>query len=165
MIEKAPSGEVNVIGEPDIAAALGRIPSGLFIVTCGDTAMLASWVQQCSFDPPQITLAVKDGRDMSGLLQPGAALAVSILAEGQNAIVAHFAQGKPLADLPANESSIERVSGMAPSLGAAHAVLHARVSATIPAGDHRLIVAEIIGGKSQSDAKPWVHVRKSGLKY
>ena len=36
-----------------LAAALGKVPSGLFILTVGrgqaETGMLASWVQQCSF--------------------------------------------------------------------------------------------------------------------
>ena len=39
--------------------ALGRVPSGLFILTAGngptETGLLASWVQQCSFDPPRLT--------------------------------------------------------------------------------------------------------------
>jgi len=42
-----------------LAAALGKVPSGLFVLTAkqgdAETAMLASWVQQCSFDPPQLT--------------------------------------------------------------------------------------------------------------
>ena len=43
---------------------LGRTPSGVFILTCSDgagheTGMLASWVQQASFDPPMLALAVE----------------------------------------------------------------------------------------------------------
>ena len=51
-----------------LAAALGRIPSGLFVLTAtsggAETGMLASWVQQCSFDPPQVTVAVNKERDV-----------------------------------------------------------------------------------------------------
>lgn len=153
----------------DIAAALGRIPSGLFVVTCRradvETAMLASWVQQCSFEPPQITVAIREGRDLSSWLHQDAPFAINILAEGQNAIVAHFAQSKPIADLPPDESTIDRADGFAATLGRAHAVLHCRVVADMSAGDHRLYVGRVVTGRLQSDAKPWVHVRKSGLKY
>lgn len=155
--------------DPDIAAALGRIPSGLFVLTCRresvEVAMLASWVQQCSFDPPQITFAVKEGRDVAGWLSPDAPFAVNILAEGQNAIVAHFAQGKPLSELPIDESPVERGDNLAPALTKAHAVLHCRVVADVPAGDHRLFIGRIVGGRVHTDTKPWVHIRKSGMKY
>ncbi len=45
-----------------IAQVLGRIPSGIFVLTVGDdtgreTGMLASWVQQASFDPPEQVLS------------------------------------------------------------------------------------------------------------
>ena len=49
-----------------LAAALGRVPSGLFVLTIrrgsAETGMLVSWVQQCSFDPPLVSLAVQRGR-------------------------------------------------------------------------------------------------------
>lgn len=127
--------------------------------------MLASWVQQCSFDPPQVTVAVRQGRDVSGWLRPGAVFAINVLAEGQNAIVAHFAQGKSLADLPAVESAVERDPSLAPALSAAHAVLQCEVVADMGAGDHRLYVGRVVAGALQTDARPWVHVRKNGLKY
>ena len=68
-----------------IAPVLGRIPSGLFIVTAGDgrgreTAMLGSWVQQASFDPPMITVAVNRQRWINDWLAERPQLAVSILA-------------------------------------------------------------------------------------
>ena len=51
----------------DLAKVLGRIPSGVFVLTCGDgagnmTGMLASWVQQAAFEPPMISVGVKNGR-------------------------------------------------------------------------------------------------------
>ena len=56
-----------------LAAALGRIASGLFIVTAqrgdAETGMLASWVQQCSFDPPQISMCLRQGRDINAWLE------------------------------------------------------------------------------------------------
>ena len=50
-----------------IAAVLGRTPSGIFVLTARaadgrETGMLASWVQQASFEPPMVTVAVNRKR-------------------------------------------------------------------------------------------------------
>ena len=46
----------------EVGKALGRIPSGLFIVTAKyedqEDAVLASWVNQSSFEPPEVTIAL-----------------------------------------------------------------------------------------------------------
>src|SRR5438874_8727460 len=74
-------------GDKARAAALGRVPSGLFVLTARhgtrETGMLASWVQQCSFDPPQVSMAVRKGRDVLDWLADGAAFVLNVLAEGQ----------------------------------------------------------------------------------
>src|SRR5437588_2323092 len=83
--------------EQALMAALGRVPSGLFVLTVGrggrETGMLASWVQQCSFDPPQISLAVKPGRLAADLLTDGAAFGLNILGAGQTDLLKHFGKG------------------------------------------------------------------------
>ena len=58
--------------DKQLAGALGRIPSGIFVLTVGrdnvETGMLASWVQQCSFQPPLLSVAIQPGRDIANLL-------------------------------------------------------------------------------------------------
>src|SRR4051812_26637484 len=80
-----------------LAAALGRVPSGLFVLTVRqgeqETGMLASWVQQCSFEPPQVSVAVQRGRFAHGLLGDGAAFVVNVLAAGQTDLLKHFGKG------------------------------------------------------------------------
>src|SRR5438309_245363 len=82
---------------PSYAAALGRIPSGLFIVTAGHgdaaTGMLASWVQQCSFDPPQISAALRRDRHLSEMLSPDAPFIINIVASGHTQFLRHFGKG------------------------------------------------------------------------
>ena len=45
-----------------VGKALGRVASGLYVVTTKfedkEDAVLASWVNQCSFDPPAVTIAL-----------------------------------------------------------------------------------------------------------
>ena len=65
--------------------ALGRIPSGCSIITArsasGRTGMLASWVQQCSFEPLMITTAVKKDRPVQKLIDESGAFVVNLLGE------------------------------------------------------------------------------------
>ncbi|OWK42279.1 Diflavin flavoprotein [Fimbriiglobus ruber] len=149
--------------------ALGRIPSGLFVVTArrgaDETGMLASWVQQCSFDPPQVTIAVRKGRYVLDWLTDGAAVGVNVIPEGQKALVAHFGKGFAPEEPAFAGLDVDRAEGAAPLLKAALAVLDCRVVDRLDAGDHVLVVAKVVGGGIHQDGKPTVHVRKNGLNY
>src|SRR5436305_10749406 len=85
-----------VEGDPrkEMLAALGRVPSGLFVLTArhgGDeTGMLASWVQQCSFEPPQVSVALRQGREVQAWLTDGAAFTLNILDDSQTDMISHF---------------------------------------------------------------------------
>jgi flavin reductase (DIM6/NTAB) family NADH-FMN oxidoreductase RutF len=61
--------------DADMEKALGRISSGLYIITArkGDvtSAMLASWVSQASFQPLGFTVAVAKDRAIESLMQVG----------------------------------------------------------------------------------------------
>lgn len=150
---------------PDIAGALGRIPSGLFVAAWRDgeldRAMLASWVMQAGFTPPSVSVAVAPSRDLLAAIDRGGAFAVSVLAESQRPLLARF--GKPTAD-PFTGLDVERTpAGLAVLAGAA-AWLECRPSARVAHGDHVVVVADVIaGGGTAGD--PLVHVRKNGLRY
>lgn len=51
---------------------MGRVVGSLSVVTCKDgdaeSAMLASWISQASFDPPGLTVAVKRDRATESLM-------------------------------------------------------------------------------------------------
>jgi flavin reductase (DIM6/NTAB) family NADH-FMN oxidoreductase RutF len=152
-----------------LAAALGRVPSGLFILTARhghhDTGMLASWVQQCSFDPPQVTAAFAKDRWVLDWLTDGAAFAVNVLGEGQKALLAHFGKGFGRGE-PEFEGLEVRPSGAAaPALLAAHAFLDCRVAGRVPVGDHVLVIGRVVGGEVLHEARSATHVRKSGAHY
>lgn len=155
--------------EQALAAALGRVPSGLFILTVrsGDheTGMLASWVQQCSFDPPQISLAVKPGRYASDLLTAGAGFAVNIVAAGQMDLVKHFGKGFGPGEPAFAGLDVYHTAEGVPVLRAALAHLDCRVEGRIAAGDHDLVIGKVVAGRLHGDGQPAVHTRKSGSHY
>ena len=161
---------MNDATAPDsLAAALGRVPSGLFVLTARDgaaeTGMLASWVQQCSFDPPQVTVAVNKGRDVLDWLADGAPFVLNVLPEGGKALVAHFGKGFARGEPAFAGLDVARERDTPPVLLAAHAYLVCRVVSRVDAGDHVLLIARVTTGTVLHDGKPTVHVRKNGLRY
>jgi flavin reductase (DIM6/NTAB) family NADH-FMN oxidoreductase RutF len=153
-----------------LAQALGRVPSGLFVLTARqgqrETGMLASWVQQCSFDPPQVTVAVRPDRAVAAWLAPGAAFTLNQIGDGQNNFLSHFGKGFDLDEPAFGNLAVERPDGEGPVLAAALGHLLCRVAGRFKAGDHDLFVGTVVGGRlHQADGKPWVHVRKNGLRY
>src|SRR5258708_33808962 len=93
-------------------AALGRIPSGLFILTARrgteETGMLASWVQQCSFEPPLVMAAIRRGRVLEAGLHPGDHFVLNILDDSQTDMIVYFGRGIAPAENVFARLSLER---------------------------------------------------------
>ncbi len=149
------------------AQALGRIPSGIFVITAkrGDeeAALLASWVQQASFEPPTIMLAVHKDRPIDPLLQEHGAFAVHVLSKEDKDLYSRFAKGgnaKPFEGL-----KTEAGRQGSPILLDAHAAMECRVRTRVDAGDHHVIVADVLDGRLLNEGEPRVHIRKNGLSY
>ena len=157
-----------------IAQGLGRIPSGLFIVTWreaeDDRGMLASWVMQAGFAPPMISIAMAPGRDLLAVVNSGMRFVVNVLADAQRPLLARF--GKPAAagDDPFAGLSIRRSEcGAAIFDGAAAWLECAPVSQTSGTPgercDHVVVLARVTAASGGNDLAPLVHVRKNGLRY
>jgi len=148
-----------------IPAALGRIPSGLFVLAWrdgdADRCMLASWVMQAGFAPPQVSVAVASTREFLAALDGGATFTVSVLAESQRALLARF--GKPAANAFAGLDLHRTAHGTA-VLADAAAWLDCRPTARATHGDHVLVLAEVVAAGG-TGAEPAIHVRKNGLRY
>ena len=155
----------------DVAAALGRIPSGLFIVTWRagerDHGMLASWVMQAGFAPPLVSVAVGTSRNLLASVRAGTPFAVNVLAESQRGLLARFgkapAEGEDLfTGLP-----VERTPAGVAVLAEAAGWMECRpVGETAAAGaDHALVLGRVEAAGGRPDTAPLVHLRRNGLKY
>jgi flavin reductase (DIM6/NTAB) family NADH-FMN oxidoreductase RutF len=149
---------------------LGRVPSGLFVLTAGqgdnETGLLASWVQQCSFDPPRVSVAVKAGRDVAFLLGEGMPFTLNILGDGQRGLLSHFARGFSGGEPAFVGLDVERPEGEGVVLKDALGCLFCRAAGRFPAGDHDIFLGDVINGLLLApEGKPYIHVRKSGLRY
>lgn len=148
---------------------LGRIPSGIFILTAGtgqrSTGMLASWVMQAGFEPPMVSVAVKQGRYLCAWLTAGEPFVLNLVGEGQGQFVKHFGKGfEP--NVPAFEGIATKICARGvPILSEALGHLECEPATHIDSGDHRIFLARVVRGSLTSDVSPMLHVRKSGAHY
>lgn len=156
-----------------IAPVLGRIPSGVYILVAKGpegqcTGLLASWIQQASFQPAQVTVAVNKSRYLNDWLTIGAPLTLNQVPKGDNVLFRHFGKGfEP--DQPAFEgiATADGVCGL-PVLTGAMASMEGRVESCIEAGDHVIYLVTITKAHSHravSEFDPFVHIRKNGFSY
>ncbi|HMP03010.1 MAG TPA: flavin reductase family protein [Gemmatales bacterium] len=157
---------------PDDAAwikPLGAIPSGLFVLTLRlqerETGLLVSWVQQCGFDPPLVSLALGQGRYPARWLAAGAAATLNQLSDEDSALLKHFARGFG-EDEPAFAGlTLRRRPDLAPVLEGALGYLDLAAQPPHVLGDHALFVCRVVDGGLLKPGKPWLHTRRSGLSY
>ena len=156
----------------DWAKALGRIPSGLFILTSKNedqsTGMLASWVQQVSFDPPLVSVAVKKGRFVANWLVKNPYFCLNQLGQGQKDLLKHFGAGfQPEANAFEGQPIHETKTHKSIVLNSAMSYMECHLEHYYTtSGDHDMIVAKVIhGGILNEELEPTVHLRKSGLHY
>ena len=95
-----------------LAAALGRVASGVFVLTVrharAETGMLASWVQQCAFEPPHVSVAIKRTRPIIDWLKPVASFILNVVEREQKNMISHFGHGFPLGEPAFDGIQIER---------------------------------------------------------
>ena len=159
--------------QSNIGPILGRVPSGVFILVAGNdagqkTGMLASWVQQASFEPPQVTVAVNKSRYLNDWINDGSPVTLNQVAKGDGVLFKHFGKG-----FEPDEEAFEGVetepsdSGL-PLLKAAMASMVGTVRGSIESGDHVIYVVEITSAtahQSPDEFDPFVHIRKNGFNY
>jgi hypothetical protein len=169
------------IGEPvadeAVATMLGRIPSGLFVVTwredSADRGMLASWIMQAGFRPPMVTIAVASSRDLLAAIERGVPFVVNVLGESQRPLLARFSRPAGAGDDPFAGLTVERTPGGTAAIGGGVGWMECRAAGTIgephdggvAAGDHAVVLAAITAASTGPASAPLVHLRRNGLRY
>jgi flavin reductase (DIM6/NTAB) family NADH-FMN oxidoreductase RutF len=152
-----------------LAAALGRIPSGIFILTIGAgeraTGMLASWVMQAGFAPPMVSVAVRRDRYIAEWLVAGEPFVLNLVGDGQKHLLKHFGSGFEPGEPAFDGLEVLPAENGAPALGDVVGRLECVPAGHIDSGDHRIFLARVTAGALGNDAPPMVHIRKSGAHY
>tara|TARA_Y100001934_G_scaffold43897_1_gene52965 strand:+ start:151 stop:618 length:468 start_codon:yes stop_codon:yes gene_type:complete len=155
-----------VKNKKQVGKALGRVASGLYVVTAKyenkEDAVLASWVNQCSFDPPAVTIALATLRPIRLLVEASDAFIVNVLPKDDMTLLKHFS--RPSEDIFKGVKTRKGLDGIR-ILSDAVSYLECEVAHSMQTGDHVLYVGEIIGGKTLKDGAPYIHVRDNGFNY
>jgi len=153
-----------------VAAAIGAIPSGLFILTARNddhrTGMLASWVQQVSFQPPMVSVAVAKGRLILPVISGSRRFGLCQLPQNEKLIMRKFAGGiKDHEDPFLGMEMRNNTATHLPILANVLAYLECELTCHIDAeGDHDLFIGHVIAGEFLG-GEPHVHLRKNGFTY
>jgi flavin reductase (DIM6/NTAB) family NADH-FMN oxidoreductase RutF len=156
----------------DKAVAVGHIPSGLFIVAVQDPSTglcdgyLGSWIQQVSFAPLLISMAIKPGRPAYDLIKSGRPFAINIVGDQDKSFMKHFWKGYDPAQNPFSEIPFELGQNGGVIIKGAKSAIECKMTDSIKPGDHEIMIAEVLSSYIlNEEAKALVHIRKSGADY
>lgn len=152
-----------------VAQAVGRIIGSSCIVTArkGDleSAMLASWVAQATFNPPGITVAVAKERAIESMLVRDDRFVLNILGEG-NSLQKHFLKDFAPAENRFAAVETETANNGCPLLKASLAYVECQVKERLECGDHWLVYAIADSGQVlDPQGVTAVHHRQAGDRY
>ena len=153
-----------------IGKALGRVTSGLYILTSHyqdrDDAVLVSWVNQCSFDPPTISVVLSKTRTARLLVEASSAFVLNVIGnEDPKGLLKRFSKpappGSSIFDGVETKLGYQGIT----ILNAAVSFLECELISQTPVEDHIIYIGKIVGGDILQGGEPYVHVRTSGFNY
>src|SRR5216117_2955080 len=149
---------------------LSCFPYGLFAVTVkhgGDEhGMTANWVTQASFEPPMVAVAVENSSKTIGMIRDAHHFAVNVFQQSQRDLAGKL--GRTSEQAPNKLKGIKTKPApvsAAPVLADALGWVECRVVATLPSGDHTLVLGEVLAaGVEHAGAQP-LSLQDAGFSY
>ncbi len=142
---------------------------GLYAVTAahnGEVAgMTANWLGQAAFEPPMLMAAFEADSRTLAVVRASGMFAVNVYESGQRELAGQL--GRASVKRPDKLESIANHPGPmtgAPLLDAALGWIECRVTGELPAGDHVVVVAEIINAGQNREGQP-LTMAEAGFRY
>jgi flavin reductase (DIM6/NTAB) family NADH-FMN oxidoreductase RutF len=139
------------VNEDDKQSVLRLFPYGLHALTvrAGDDqhAIAAAWAMQASFAPPMIVVSAERESRCLPMIREAKAFALNILAP-------------KLSGVPTKPAPVTGTPVIIPCLG----WLDCRLVATMPAGDHTLVLGEVVEAGVEREGLP-LTLAETGMKY
>jgi flavin reductase (DIM6/NTAB) family NADH-FMN oxidoreductase RutF len=154
----------TTVSSDDFKAALGCWASGVTVVTTRDGDLVygitVSAFSSLSIDPLLILVSLADSNRLPRMIEKTGHFAVSILAEGQDAISNWFAvSGRDPVPHFEDFGTVEMVTG-SPIIDGSIAHLDCELDRTVPGGDHTIVIGRVVGAVCDSSRKPLVFYRR-----
>lgn len=148
--------------------ALRSIVHGVYVISVreGDrrNAFTATWITQVSFEPPLVAVGIRKDSVSFRMIERSRLFAINFLASGQKMLAQHFLKAVHLGG--DKLSGIRHRAGAtgAPILEEAAAFVECRVKEIHPAGDHSIVVGEVVEAGVQKEAEP-LTLKEAGWHY
>jgi len=160
---------LNSMDDAAKKTVLRHFPYGLYVVTVAhdgeDHGMTANWLTQAAFDPPMVVVAIENTSRTIGMVRDSHHFAVNLLLKGQRDLAGKLGRSSDQAPqkLKGIKTKPAPVSG-APVLVDCLGWVECRVVATLPAGDHTLVLGEIVAAGVEHDGEA-LTLEEAGYKY
>ena len=151
---------IPVAVSPDVfRSVLRNLPTGVVVVSThtptGHQARTANSFTSVSLQPPLVSVCFGDRSPFTAALCASGRWGVSVLAEDQPELSVHFAHSQTAWDLTGIPHTFGPLTG-APLLTECVATLECRSVATQPAGDHTVVIGEVLATVIRRDSTPLV---------
>lgn len=148
---------------------LRRFPYGLYVVTVAhdgeEHGMTANWVTQASFEPPMVAVAVENTSKTIGMLRDSHHFAVNVLQKGQRDLAGKLGRSSEQAPQKLKGVKTKPAAGAnTPVLADALGWVECRLVTTLPAGDHALVLGEVIEAGVENEGEA-LTLQEAGFKY
>ena len=151
-------------------AILRQFPCGLYAVTVThdgeEHGMTANWVTQAAFEPPMVVVAVENTSKTITMIREARYFAVNLFQQGQRELAAKLGRSseqapQKLKGIKTKPAPVSKAPVLADALG----WVECRLVATLPAGDHTLVLGEVVeAGVEHEGAQP-LTLQETGFKY
>lgn len=148
---------------------LRHFPYGLYAVTVGhggeEHGMTANWLTQAAFEPPMVVVAIENTSRTIGMIRDAHHFAINLFLKGQRDLAGKLGRSSEQAPhkLKGIKTKPAPVSG-APVLTDCLGWVECRVVATLPSGDHTLVLGEIVAAGVEHEGEA-LTVEETGFKY
>lgn len=149
---------------------LRSFPYGLYAVTVAvegeEHAMTANWVTQAAFEPPMVVVAVENTSKTIELIRDAHAFALSVFHENQRDLAGRLGRSseqvtEKLKGIRTKPAPVTGTPVLTDSLG----WVECRVISALPAGDHTLVLGEVIGAGVEREGARALTLQEAGYKY
>ncbi|GDX85215.1 hypothetical protein LBMAG43_12570 [Methylococcaceae bacterium] len=136
-----------------------QISHGVYVIGVSDgkehiNAFTASWVMQVSFDPLLVVFSISPRHRSYAILCDSGVCAISVLKQDQIVLAQHFASSN--VDKMTNHQW-HYATTFAPILSESSTYFDCKVKQTVDAGDHVLVVCEVIDAGYLQQGKPMLY--------
>lgn len=141
-------------------AVLRLIPYGLYVIGVKNGeehhAFTGSWFSQSSMKPPRVMLGVRQGTHSLEMLKNGKVFSVNFFAKADRKIFEQFFKPTPAHGNRFGDLSYRVLKTGAPVLDAATHFLECEVRDIFEAGDHSIVLGEVVAAEVIRNEAPLV---------